>query len=202
MFEDKLSRTRKHTRPQYLRIKGLALAESKNRRARSAAGELFERVLREHPDDDLQVAMTHADLARWHRSEGREEEAARHFREAVACEDALSGGGLDWGADLDLAELIVSRRESEAFDEAARLLDRAAKSGLAFRSQRWRWHVTRARLAALTDDPTGAQEHARAALDLLGDERPDFPRHPDLGHISTDAATVQEVRDLANLASQ
>jgi hypothetical protein len=38
---------------------------------------------------------------------------------------------------------------------------------------------------------------ARAALKLLDDDRPDLPRHPDVGFIDTDRRTVREVKRLA-----
>lgn len=36
-----------------------------------------------------------------------------------------------------------------------------------------------------------------AALKLLDDDSPDFPRHPDLGHIGTDRRTIREIKRLA-----
>ena len=38
---------------------------------------------------------------------------------------------------------------------------------------------------------------AEAALSLLADDSPDFPRHPDVGHIKTDRRTIREVKRLA-----
>lgn len=189
-----------HSRAQYLRIQGLTLSESPDQCVRAAAGDLLERVIREHPEHHLQVAMAHTDIARWHRREGRDVEAARHFREAVAREDAMNGC-LDTGAGLDLAELIVGMRDDAAFAEALGLLQRAAERGLAFKSQRWRWLVTSARLAALTGDSASAAEHARTAIELLGVEAPDFSRHPTLGHIVTDEETVQELRRMAMISA-
>lgn len=200
LFEERLSRARKHNRAQYLRIKGLALSESPDERANTAAGELLERVIREHPDDEMQVTMAHADLARWHRRCGRHDAAARHLREVVAREEQM--GTLDTGADLDLAELIVATQARPAYDEARRLLSRAADAGLLFKSQRWRWLVADARLAALTGDACRAAESARAAIDLQADREPDLPRHPDLGHIEADDRTVQELWRLAKPPSE
>lgn len=88
------------------------------------------------------------------------------------------------------------------FVEVVGLLYRAAERGLAFKSQRWRWLVTSARLAALTGDVRLAAEHARAAIEQLHTEAPDFSRHPTLGHIVTDEATVEQLRRLASAPTE
>jgi hypothetical protein len=194
-FEARLSKARMRSRAQYLRIQGLVLSELPDKDARAAGGGLLERVLLEHQDDELQVAMTHTALAHWHRRERRDTEAVRHFREAVAREDIIRS--LDTGAGLDLAELIVAVGDDGAFAEVRRLLHRAEERSLAFKSLRWRWLVTSARVAALSGDRASAAEHARVALELLHVEAPDFSRHPTLGHIVTDADTVELLRRLA-----
>lgn len=193
LFETKLSRARKRDRAQYLRIKALSLAESANNENRAAAGELYERLFTEHSDDELQVAMAHADKARWHRERGEHAEAARHYRRAVALEDTLTN--LDSGADLDLAELLVELKQD--LDEAEAMLDRAAAKDMPFTSQRWRWLVTDARLAASVGQRDRSAASARAALELLDDEAPDFSRHPGLGHLEADHGTVREIQRLA-----
>jgi tetratricopeptide (TPR) repeat protein len=193
LFEAKLARAQKRNRAQYMRIKALSLAESGDKAAHAEAGELFERIFGEYPDDELQVTMAHADKARWHRQRGEQGQAVEHYRRAVALEDAL--GSIDWGADLDLAELLVERNEH--LDEAQTMLDRAAARGLAFKSQRWRWLVTDARLAAKVGQRDRYMASAGAALRLLDDDNPDFPRHPNVGHIDTDRGTIREVKRLA-----
>jgi hypothetical protein len=104
-------------------------------------------------------------------------------------------GGIDWGADLDLAELLVEG--NGRLDEAQTMLDRAAAKGLAFKSERWRWLVTDARLAATVGQRDRSMASAGAALKLLDDDSPDFPRHPDIGHIDTDGPTIRKVKRLA-----
>jgi Tfp pilus assembly protein PilF len=193
LFEAKLARARKHNKAQYVRIKALSLAESGDTTACTAAGELFDRIFRDYPDDELQVTMAHADKARWHRRRGEHDEAVEHYRRAVALEDVL--GSIDWGADLDLAELLVERNED--LDEAQAMLDRAAADDVAFKLQRWRWLATDARLAAKLGQRDRSMASAGAALELLDDDSPDFPRHPDLGHIDTDRGTIRELKRLA-----
>ncbi len=141
------------------------------------AGDLFERIFSEHPDDELQVTMAHADKARWHRQRDEQDQAVEHYRLAVALEDAL--GGIDWGADLDLAELLVERND---LDEAQTMLDRAAAKGLWFKSQRWRWLVTDARLAAEVGQSDRSMASAAAALTLLTTTAPTSRATPTRSH--------------------
>jgi hypothetical protein len=68
---------------------------------------------------------------------------------------------------------------------------------LVFKAERWRWLLTDARLAARAGERQRSMASARAALKLLDDDRPDFPRHPDVGLIDTDRRTVREVKRLA-----
>lgn len=193
-FEAKLARARPTSRAQYLRIQGVTLAEASDKRTRDLAGDLLERVIREYRDDEFQVALAHADLGRWHRAAQRDEAAIRHYRTAVGKEAKI--GNVDTGADLALAELLV-KDESSPRAEIRALLDRARENGLAFKSQRWRWLATDARLAASTGDAGGAAQSAREALQLLEVKEPDFPRHADLGHIDADRRTVKQLRQLA-----
>lgn len=135
LLETTLARAQKRNRAQYMRIKALSFAESGDKAARAAAGDLFERIFSEHPDDELQVTMAHADKARWYRQRDEADQAVDRYRLAVALEDAL--GGIDWRADLDLAELLVDRkpRPRRGSDDARR----GGCHGLAFKLQRWRW---------------------------------------------------------------
>lgn len=194
-FETRLARARATSRAQYIRIQAVELADSASADARAAAGELFGRLIRDFGEDDLQVAMGHTDKARWHQARGELREAVDHYRQGVAHEDGLSGGALRWGGDLSLAELLIELDGD--LDEAQEMLERASKSGLAFRSQRWRWFVADARVANRRGDPQRSASSARAGLDLLTEDQPDFPRHPDLGHIDAAAETIREVRQLA-----
>jgi thioredoxin-like negative regulator of GroEL len=123
LFETKLARAQKRRRAQYVRIQAVSLAESDDATARAAAGDLYERIFSEYPDDELQVTMAHTDKARWHRRRGEHAQAIEHYRQAVELEDAL--GSIDWGADLDLAELLVERGEGE---EALALLARVPET--------------------------------------------------------------------------
>jgi tetratricopeptide (TPR) repeat protein len=196
-FEEKLRRARPHSRPQYIRLKGLALADSKKRRERRAAADLLRRVIREHSDDELQAAMAWADLGRFYDEEGEHQLAAEAYRSCLDAEAALSGGGLHTGSELALAEVIVRAEWEHRYPEALALLDAARRAGLTFKVERWRWCIAHARIAARTGQISDAASFARDALALLKDPSPDFARHPDVGLIKSDRKTVRELEGLA-----
>ena len=196
-FEKKLRRARPRSRPQYIRLKGLALAGSKKPSERSAAPELLQRVIREHSDDELQAAMAWADLGGFYEEEGDHELAAQAYRRCLDAEAALSGGGLHTGSELALAEVIVDAGWEDRYPEALLLLEEAERAGLTFKVERWRWSIAHARIAARAGKAPEAATYAREALALLDDPSPDFARHPDVGLIKPDRKTVRELRTLA-----
>jgi tetratricopeptide (TPR) repeat protein len=197
-FEEKLRRARPHSRPQYIRLKGLALAGSKKRTERRAAPDLLRRVIRAHSDDELQAAMAWADLGRFYEDEGELELAAEAYRSCLDAEANISGGGLHTGSELALAEVIVRAEWEHRYAEALALLEAAQEAGLTFKVERWRWLIAQARIAARTGQPPEAASFARDALTLLDDPSPDFARHPDVGLIKPDRKTVRELQRLAS----
>jgi tetratricopeptide (TPR) repeat protein len=196
-FEEKLRRARPRSRPQYIRLKGLALAGSRKRGERRTAPDLLRRAIREHGDDELQAAMAWADLGRFYEEEGEHELAAEAYRSCLDAEAALSGGGLHTGSELALAEVIVRAEWEHRYSEALALLEAARGAGLTFKIERWRWSIARARIAARIGQASDAASFAGDALALLEDASPDFPRHPDVGLIKPDRQTVRELERLA-----
>jgi hypothetical protein len=90
-FEQKLQRARPGSRPQYIRLKGLAVAASARRHERRAAPELFKRVIHDHGDDELQTAMAWADLGHFYADDGQHGLAAEALRSCLDAEASLGG---------------------------------------------------------------------------------------------------------------
>jgi hypothetical protein len=196
-FEDKLRRAHARSRPQYIRLKALALAGSTRLRERKAAPDLLRRVIREHGDDELQAAMAWADLGRFYDEDDEPLLAAEAYRACLDAEAALSGGGLQTGSELALAEVIVRAGWEHRYPEALALLDAARSAGLTFQVDRWRWCITHARIAARTGQASDAAAFASDGLAMLEDQSPDFARHPGVGLIKPDRTTVRELERLA-----
>jgi tetratricopeptide (TPR) repeat protein len=193
-FEAKLARARPASRPQYLRLKGLGLADADDDTARAGARELFDRVI--ESDDEIQSAMARADLGRWFEKAEMPADAVRAYRACVHAEDTLRGS-LRTGVELDLVELIVREHCEPDYEEAFELLDRAASNGLTFEVQRWRHAVASARLHARRGRLDEARRAAREALQHVEVSRPDFARHPNVGRIEADVVTLGEMKALA-----
>jgi hypothetical protein len=194
-FEKRLKQARPHSRPQYLRIKAIALREHGGRLQRAAARELNERVLREHPDAVVDVAVAREELARLAEEDGLTEHAIELWRAAVS----LPAAGAPTGdAYLRLPELLIQSDDPQRWKEAASVIALITpERDLLFSSQRFRYAVLCARLANRNRDRDSAARFAEDALVEANRTRPDLGRHPDLGWVHADAATVSEMERLA-----
>jgi hypothetical protein len=193
-LEAKLARARRESRPQYLRLKALALLATDDERRRQAGVALLERVLADFPDDRVQAAGAHVALGRYFEEAGDAARGARHLRAALRLQE---GTNVRWGAELLLAELIV-RHGLEADDaEADELLDRVLAAGPIFRSEQFRYAVARMRLAHRRGRPDEAAAYACGALHLFEHNEPASPRHPTVGLIRADDATLDELHEIA-----
>jgi hypothetical protein len=194
LFAAKLARSRTpFHRAQYLRIQGLTLVETRDRRRVEAGRELLERVLAEYPDEVMEVAGAHFALGESFVHGRDHERAVAHLR---TCLDLETGRHFRHGTELLLAETLIAVDDGSQLDEASQLLD-ASERHAVFGSEFWRIEVARARLLARAADRTRAADHARSALELLEPDKPAFPRHPTVGLIEADKATIKEMRRLS-----
>lgn len=106
-FEKRLRRARS-SRPQYLRIKALALQEAG---LPHEAETLIRRLLAEHPDDDFERPFALELLGDLVREQGRLGEAEANYREAL--EDEHQPGGRTGLVPVSLTEVLTDtgRRE-------------------------------------------------------------------------------------------
>ena len=193
-FESRLNRARASSRPQYLRIKALTLLESGGRNERLAARDLLQRILEEYPDS-LDVVAAHEGLAQVYEQEGATAEAESHYRSALH----LSLEGYVRGdAHLRLPELLIESGDPDKLVEADAVLSMInIERDLVFRSQRFRYAVCRAKLAAAGGDSEAAAHYAAAALREAATDEPDFPRHPTLGGVHADPDILGELQRMA-----
>ncbi len=194
LFERKLSKARRASRAQYLRLKALALLETSDAGRRATGVELLERVLSEYPEDRVEVAGAHRALARYYEERGDAERAAEHYRDTLRAQE---GTNVFHGAELLLAELIVRERLTDCYPEADALLDRVLESGPIFRSEQFRYAVARARLASRRGDDDEGAAFALGALDLFEHNEPVSSYHRNIGLIRADEATLSELKALA-----
>jgi len=186
-----MRRARSHNKPQYLRIKGLALAESGDT---PAAVQLWKRVLAEYPSslDAWPVREHLGDVAR---DEGRPDEAQRWYRELLELNPALKA--TTHMLEVSLAEILIANNNEAERDEAMRLLQSAINRGGLLNDQLFRWHLALIETATQLGDAETQRRAARTALSLVG-RGPAFTRHPTVGMVNTDDVTIQRLRDLAD----
>lgn len=178
-FERRLARARAWNRAQYLNIKGLALRDADHREDAQA---LWQRGL-DCAEFDIEKASILENMA----------EAAQEDDPALA--EALLRrllaefpdlNGTTGMAQVALAELLVQVNSESDLEEASQLLDAWwGASESPFPVNRYRFYVTRVRLAAAIGDHVAARASARRALRQVGNPAP-FPSHPDVGLVTAD----------------
>lgn len=188
-FEKRLRRARS-SRPQYLRIKALALQDAG---MPHDAETLIRRLLAEHPEEEFERPFALELLDDLVRTQDRLGEAEVHYREALATGDSGATTGL---VAVSLAEVLTEAGRPE---EAWALLHSATaetETLQAFDHARFRWLTACARAADALQDQGAAVQAATDALALVG--APDqYARHPGVGAVRVDEATLSSLRRLA-----
>jgi predicted Zn-dependent protease len=194
-FEEKLRRARPHNRPQYLRIKALALLQTDADENRKAGRKLLQRLVQEYPDT-FDVSWAQEFLADAYREEGRAVEAEELYRAALRTYE--SNPKVKGYAHLGLADLILDTAQESKYEEMEVLLDSLdPSSDLALRNAQFKWALLRARLATRLGKQEDARQFASAGLRLAELREPQFPRHPDVAQIQPEKETLDELRRLA-----
>jgi predicted Zn-dependent protease len=191
-FEARLARARPHNRQQYLRIKGVRLRAAGHA---AAAREVLERAA-EHPDgyfhETVSAWETLADIAI---ECGDRANAERLYRRILA--EQPSGSGTTGSVEISLAELLLDRGRTEDRDEASGLLSTwIERKAMKFDNQLFRWHLNLIRVAEATGDHETVRRAANTAL-AVAERGPQLPRHPGVGLVETDKATLKRLRKLA-----
>ena len=195
-FERRLARARLDNRPQYLRIKALTLLENGGEEERVAARGLLRRVIDDYDDplNDFDFLIARETLAELDAADGAFDAAEAQYRAALQLSDESNVRG---DAPLALAELLIRRGDEARLTEAETLLDGLRVEDLTFKVQRFRHAVCRARLAEARGSAEEAAGYAAEALREASSTTPDFPRHPDVGHVPTSNSVIREMRNLA-----
>ncbi|WP_167760507.1 tetratricopeptide repeat protein [Blastococcus sp. CT_GayMR16] len=191
-FEQRLSRARQ-SRSSYIRIKAFTLAQAG---LLDEATALYERLLTEHPDDfEERRALEHlGDIAR---AQGRFEEAEMRYRHLRSLPPSNVRSDI---LHVSLAEVLLELQRPE---EASTVLvqmseDEQVMFGItAFYDSLFRYELACAKAARMLGDSEAAAAAADRALGLV--DLPDqYSRHPGVGGVQTDAATISLLRGIAS----
>lgn len=194
LFERKLERAALHSKPQYLRIKGLALLEADDPGIRGRGEQLLRRVVSEYPNSTFDVSIAYDALANRAAAAGEIDAALGLFRAAMQAE---LGTNVKGTAELQLAELILSERRTELLGETAMALDAVLADDVVFGSLRFRYAVAQARLAELADDRDRAAAFALGALHLAAVDAPISGAHPTVGRVDADDYLLGDLEELS-----
>lgn len=136
-FETRLKRARVTSRPQYLRIKALAIEEEMP----GAAEELLRRIVADYVERWPEVASAHERLGDLRTRAGDQQSAEVHYRSALDTSPTLSGTTGE--VQFKLGELLLDR--DGPTDEVYAMLD-AAERHMALNKSVFRWRALSARV--------------------------------------------------------
>ena len=198
-FEIRLKRARAHSRPQYLRVKALALLDSPSPGPHQAGMGLLRRIIEEFPDNRPEVAFAHERLGDEQGRLGQSILAIDEYRRCLAT--MLPGGSGTTGmVRVKLAELLAAEDSiSEAKSEFELGRVDSASARLLFPASEFEFHRVGVKIAQAEEDTESAHAHARAALDAASATRSGAAKHPNLGLVSVDPAILEHLRRIAQL---
>jgi tetratricopeptide (TPR) repeat protein len=172
-FDEKPRRARR--KEQYLRIQACTLARSHPEVALKLLDRYFELP------DDFDHAQAHVDRATALVALGRVNEASASYEAALGREAAFPN--LKTQAYLELPFLIATHGIREQYGRALKLLQVHA-ARLLLPVDHFRWHASRALIAADSHEPAVARVHAERALEAAAQEHSGFRYHPSVGLVT------------------
>jgi len=124
-FFEKLGRSRKSSRAQYLKIQGIELLEAKDASLLTAAEGLLQQVLQDYPNDLFQRASTLHTLAELELQRGDWTKALQYLEQALEAEQQFPQ--VKTQAYLDYSEQVVKQRLVERYGAVESLLKERAE---------------------------------------------------------------------------
>lgn len=189
-FERRLARARSWNRPQYLRIKGLALREAGHH---DAALLLWQRAL-DNDDDGFETPHLLESMAEALQQDDPAR-AEQLLRRLLTEHPDLNN--TTQMAEVLLAEILIRGGSEAGLEEAYRLLDSwQVKRASPFPVNLFRLYVAYVRLAEAVGDRGAAKEAAALSLGLAGRTGP-FESHPAAGRVQADPAELRWLEEIA-----
>jgi hypothetical protein len=188
-FAARLARARPRNRPQYRRIKALALLSTGDPVKEAAGHQLLEHVVGDPDAYPFEKVSALCFLGAHEHDAGRLVAAADYLRAALNMMSGNRSGGTEL-EEVRLAEILLVRGQPADLEEARDLLDGMAESRPLLLSSRFRKCQAGVRVALAIGDEGRAAEWARLALRLAAAEHSGLANHPKLGLVETDDETI------------
>lgn len=186
-FDRRLSRAREYNRPQYIKIKALAIREAGHT---SSAEALLLRVLDEYPQS-LDAAYCAELLGDHANHAGDYTVAESRYRQALALRPDMNATTGE--VHVGLAETLTAQGR---YDEAIAALEYVPVARLGLNHSLCRWNIALSEAALGLGERQVAADAAARALDLL--DAPDqFVRHKGVGRARLSDAQVHRLRVIA-----
>jgi tetratricopeptide (TPR) repeat protein len=193
-FNDRLRRSRRGNKAQYLRIQAGHLAEAGYP---AEAIELLDRMFREFPDR-IQLGVAHLQKAESLVSLGQIAAAIQEFRSALRAQrDIPNVQSTAW---VIFPWFVVENQLTEFYDEALAVLEEfQEESWLSFPDIRYRYCVVHSLVAEANGDLPTAREYAIQALTEASKANSGLRYHPRIGLVGSIANRFEKkLRKLAD----
>ena len=112
-FFEKLARTRKESRAQYLKIQAIELIETKNPTALCAAEMLIHKLLNDYPENKINIAQCFLSLGDISKLQGDYTSSLNYYRKAIDHEEVYPN--IITRAYLDFAETVIKLEKHEFY---------------------------------------------------------------------------------------
>ena len=186
-FRERLSRSRKHKKSQYLRIQALHLAESGKP---AAALKLLAEVCQTYTDDPF-LAMVQLQRANALIALKDHDLAIDAFRQSLDAQ--RSQPNIRPGTWIEFPWFIVKHNRKRLYEEASRVIAEFEPNGLPliFPIEKYRYFGSKAILAEFFGERVAATEHARRAIAAAGMKESGLRYHRFLGLVQSVDKRVQ-----------
>jgi hypothetical protein len=199
-FELKLKRARGgHSKAQYLRIQAGYLLDTKKY---GQIGErLMVRLFSDFPDEKFSVIFGHEQLADYYFKTNQFDKAESEYKTVVEYYHSENRSGTTGLADVKLADLILTTKQSDKYNYAYNLItDDFKKTGgsVDLNDSKYFYCLTCARLANRLGLIEDSKEFAKVAIDLSKITEPQFPRHKTVGIVKAKKHDLKELKKIMN----
>lgn len=197
-FELKLKRARgSYSKAQYLRIQAGYLLDTKKH---GQIGErLMVRLFSDFPDEKSTVIFGHEQLADYFYNRNQFDKAESEYKTVVEYYQSKNRSGTSGLADVKLADLILSTKQTDKYGYAYNLItvDFKKTGGLVhLNDSKYYYYLTCARLASRLGLIEDSKEFAKIAFDLSKITEPQFLRHKTVGIVK---AKKHDLKELENI---
>ncbi|HLL61278.1 MAG TPA: tetratricopeptide repeat protein [Candidatus Nitrosocosmicus sp.] len=198
LFETKLKRSRgSFHKAQYLRIKALALLDTKDKTKQKAGQILLERLIKKYSTETDQVMLAYEELGQYYEQKKDLTKAEECYRKSVEV-DTKRKSVYVTRSYFFLARLLYELKEPHKIEEASELVEAifSKNRSFPFYDENFELAALMAKIAAEFGDIKVAVSMAKKALKFASFEESQFSRHPEVGIVKSNSKVKKQLEEM------